>query len=327
LVGSTPSGLNTYLERLNAVINTSITSGFICKTCAEYINQLEILHLKMIQIENSLFNLFHNIQPEPVSIQEEICHSDDGAAELHHDEPVKIQPKRPQRLRRQPPKYRDGAPMARRHVGGEKKSLVCMTSSSEPERNICTHCKKPYKTRRLLAKHLLKAHCEDLALVCGLCGAPFTSLPLLKKHEQMEHAKMTTCSICGKSVTKASMYSHEKLHHQKEQHICDVCSRIFSTAGNLGSHMRTHTVEKPFECAMCSKSFKWSSSLNTHIQAAHNSLDASFKCNVCERGFKNKTNLRKHEFTHSNLKPFQCGVCSKGFIRRDLYSRHIQHCS
>ena len=55
----------------------------------------------------------------------------------------------------------------------------------------------------------------------------------------------------------------------EERKICEVCSKVCLTIGNLNVHMRTHCLDKPFSCKLCDKTFKWNSSLNTHIQSAH----------------------------------------------------------
>ena len=55
----------------------------------------------------------------------------------------------------------------------------------------------------------------------------------------------------------------------EERKICEVCSKVCLTIGNLNVHMRTHCLDKPYSCKLCDKTFKWNSSLNTHIQSAH----------------------------------------------------------
>ena len=74
----------------------------------------------------------------------------------------------------------------------------------------------------------------------------------------------------------------------EERKICEVCSKVCLTIGNLNVHMRTHCLDKPYSCKLCDKTFKWNSSLNTHIQSAHS-----------QQGFFKEINFRL--FTYYDL--------------------------
>ncbi|CAF2605261.1 unnamed protein product [Rotaria sp. Silwood2] len=48
------------------------------------------------------------------------------------------------------------------------------------------------------------------------------------------------------------------------QHICNVCSKCFSSASALQIHNRTHTGEKPYKCEMCGRAFTTKGNLKVH---------------------------------------------------------------
>lgn len=78
----------------------------------------------------------------------------------------------------------------------------------------------------------------------------------------------------------------------KRKHVCEVCSKEFSSKYLLERHTRVHTGEKHFVCTHCMKAFNQKSSLDAHLRV-HIGI-RPFACPHCSNTFSQRGNLKTH---------------------------------
>ena len=99
---------------------------------------------------------------------------------------------------------------------------------------------------------------------------------LLRYHQDLEHgARKKVCPICGKASTK--LYEHMQA---------------------------AHSAESKFHCDMCEYKGKTKELLKRHKMIHIDPEDRPFRCEVCGKGFLFSDKLKKHLFSHVNIKPY-----------------------
>jgi len=107
------------------------------------------------------------------------------------------------------------------------------------EGTTCPNCKKQFKDRSNLIKHV-RTHSGEMPYECNQCGKAFRHTTTLK--------------------------AHLNTHKDTNPWVCSFpdCNKSFSNQPNLKRHIRTHTGEKPFTCSFCGKAFSQSSNCKQH---------------------------------------------------------------
>jgi len=60
----TPGGTFTYYLRLNSILALDKLNVDVCQECANYVNQIEILQLQIVEVENKLFHIHNKVKLE-----------------------------------------------------------------------------------------------------------------------------------------------------------------------------------------------------------------------------------------------------------------------
>ena len=177
----------------------------------------------------------------------------------------------------------------------------------------CDFCKKAYKDRGALNKHLL-TH-QDKKVECVVCRRQFTNQAQVVRHMQFHY------SWPGDSFKRKTYIGPDG---EKLKYKCEHCDKTFNHYSNMNSHMHKKHKEKKIQCADCPKQFAYQYELREHMFMHTKGEISKFKCQFCEKSFQRSTTLKNHErTTHLGIKRFKCEVCGKGFGTKFNMKVHI----
>lgn len=95
-------------------------------------------------------------------------------------------------------------------------------------------------------------------------------------------------------------------YHQELRFACEFCGKKFVDKRPLKLHVDgVHLKNNYITCDVCGKRLLGEISYKKHKDIVH-SNNYKYECKTCGRHFKLLSLLKKHQFTHINLRPFNC---------------------
>lgn len=214
-------------------------------------------------------------------------------------------------------------------TGSQLKPLVQQVnrlsrSSDSIKYFACTKCRKVYKKKAGLNKHMMK-HTGEQKFRCEICDRGFQFKSVLQVHMKVHNrVNPYKCAKCKKSfTTEVALQNHEKKVHS-DPVICHLCNMPFVRQHNLVVHMmQKHGQTAQHRCSSCRKPFFTEEDLAAHKDVCKG--DAYRHCANCS--FKGATYKELCEHVtqcHPDVPQFKCETCGLISIHKVRHRAHIR---
>ncbi|CAN7985104.1 unnamed protein product [Ixodes hexagonus] len=191
----------------------------------------------------------------------------------------------------------------------------------------CTKCRKIYKNRSSLKKHMM-THTGERNFECEKCHRKFRFKSVLQVHMKTHSREFPhECTKCPrKYATEQQLKKHVERWHV-DPVICQTCNMPFMRERNLAIHMlRRHGPPgkgPQFRCKNCERAFYLEEDLSCH--EANCKGDSVRKCNECSFSSDVYRELCDHVVQcHPEVPRFKCTVCDLVFIHDFKHKAHMK---
>lgn len=150
------------------------------------------------------------------------------------------------------------------------------------------------------------------------CRKVFPSEKRYAAHRNIGHFNCDKCNLnCRNAKT---LTNHIKRKHTP--HNCTICNKQLNSLVSYNAHMTVHGFNQKFICDYCNKGFRAKSLLAIHIVI--HSKQLNFTCHICGQSFVHQRAHRLHLKWHENPRPHQCHICEKTFTHGSHLATHFR---
>ncbi|KAF5281232.1 hypothetical protein FQA39_LY05118 [Lamprigera yunnana] len=230
-------------------------------------------------------------------------------------------------------------------------------------KDLRKHVKLKHKKHKSKVNTINKLSCQNFKAKDALVGGPLlndllndsldnTNLVLLNNELNMNALESDTLNLAvdnllTENVKELDHFNFE-IGESQEQHVCDICLRVFTKLHYLRQHLRIHTGRftcghclkifcrkenlnfhncskketlKRHQCTQCGKCFLLNKHLLRHIYRVH---EKKFTCQKCSRALYGKKEQEEHNCSETNIeKMFPCTICGKNFVCEAYLHKHL----
>ena len=201
---------------------------------------------------------------------------------------------------------------------------------------VCSYCKKPFKSLSQVYKHIEATHRDMLKCVCLFCDAAFAKRNDLIQHRRIMHGSPKdkfadliikegedrySCKECLKRYKQLPrIYLHIRREHRPLiggiTTSCDICKD--KKPGTVCRHRRRRHVElSDWQCAKCGKPFHSQEQLDVHLldcfDVSNVITDGVFRCHFCPAVFPTRQRVTQHRKEVHPTTYYQCRRCDQNF--------------